>query len=134
MEKINDKIFGEMLYNHSWEKKGGLIFLDKEYRVDIIAQAYRGNEILQTQQNNYIQYQEFLDKNSDVIQIKLKNYLKEIFDIDDQLDEILEPTAVIFERDNSWGILFECDCDIENGIAVFIKNGEIKVGSQDDFL
>ena len=59
---------------------------------------------------------------------------KEIFDINAKLDDILEPTSVIFERDNSWGVLFECDCDIENGLAVFIKNGEIKVGSQDDFL
>lgn len=134
MEKINDKIFGEMSYKHSWEKSGSFIFLDKEYKVNIIAQAYKGNEILETQQNNYLQYQEFLDKNSDVIQAKLKNYLKEIFDINVKLDEILEPTSVIFERDNSWGILFECDCDLENGMAVFIKNGNIKVGSQDDFL
>ena len=50
------------------------------------------------------------------------------------LDELLEPKSIVFERDNSWGILFECNCDIENGIALFIKNGEIKVGSQDDFL
>ena len=71
----------------------------------------------------------------DVLIDRLKRkYPKEVFDINTKLDDILEPTSVIFERDNSWGVLFECDCDIENGLAVFIKNGEIKVGSQDDFL
>ena len=134
MEKINDKIFGEMTYKHSWTKRDKFIFLNKEYEINIVAQAYKGDDILETQQNNFVQFQEFLNKNAETIKEKLVKYLKEIFDINTKLDDILEPTSVIFERDNSWGVLFECDCDIENGLAVFIKNGEIKVGSQDDFL
>ncbi len=134
MEKINDIVFGEMIYKYSWMKKDKFIFLGKEYEINIIAQAYKGNEILEVQRNNFIQYQEFLNKNSDDIKIKLRKYLKEMFNTNLSLDELVEPKSIVFERDNSWGILFECDCDIENGIALFIKNGEIKVGSQDDFL
>ncbi len=134
MEKINDIVFGEMIYKYSWMKKDKFKFLEKEYEINIIAQAYKGNEILEVQRNNFIQYQEFLNKNSDDIKIKLRKYLKEMFNTNLSLDELLEPKSIVFERDNSWGILFECNCDIENGIALFIKNGEIKVGSQDDFL
>ena len=74
MEKINDIVFGEMIYKYSWMKKDKFIFLGKEYEINIIAQAYKGNEILEVQRNNFIQYQEFLNKNSDDIKIKLSFY------------------------------------------------------------
>ena len=44
------------------------------------------------------------------------------------------PKTIIFERDDSWGILFNTDYDIENGVALFIINKKILVGPQDLFL
>jgi hypothetical protein len=134
MSKIKDREFGEMEYKHSWTKKDSLIFLDKAYIVNVTAQAYKGDEILESQRSNFKNYKEILDKNSEDIQMKLKQYFIDIFNKEGSLSDLLEPKTVIFERDGSWGILFESDCDIENGVAVFIKNGEIKVGPQDELI
>lgn len=134
MEKINDSEFGAMEYKHSWTKQDSFIFLDKAYIVNVTAQAYRGDEILKSQQDNFKNYQDFLNKNSEIIQGKLKKYFKDIFNEERHISSLLEPKTIIFERDGSWGILFETECDIENGIALFIENNKIKVGPQDEFI
>ncbi len=134
MEKIIDNIFGEMEYKHSWTKRDSFIFLNKEYIVNITAQAYKGDKILESQQNNFKIYKEFLNKNNENIQEKLQKYFKDMFNTDASLTSLLKPTNIIFERDESWGILFESDCAIENGIAMFVENGNIKVGSQNEFI
>ncbi|HIE34698.1 MAG TPA: DUF2004 domain-containing protein [Campylobacterales bacterium] len=50
------------------------------------------------------------------------------------MEECLIPKTIIFERDSSWGILFDTDYDVEDGVAVFIINEKIQVGPQDLFL
>lgn len=134
MEKIIDKLFGEMEYKHSWTKIDSFIFLNKAYVVNIIAQAYKGDEILESQQKNYIKYKDFLQQNNSEIEIKLATYCEELYHANGKIDEYLEPKQIIFERDGSWGILFESDYDIENGVAVFFVDGKIKVGTQDQFI
>ena len=134
MERITDNIFGEMEYKYSWTKKDSFIFLEKAYAVNIIAQAYKGDKILESQQNSFKNYKDFLNKNNENIQEKLKEYLKSMFEIEGSLVDLLKPTTIIFERDGSWGILFESNCDVENGIAMFVVNDEIKIGSQNEFI
>jgi len=134
MERLIDKAFGEMEYKHSWTKKEAFLFLDKAYVVNIVAQAYKGDVILESQQLNYTSYKKFLEDNGDKIVEKLKEYCKSNFNIEVSLDKCLIPKTIIFERDGSWGILFDTDYDIENGIAVFFIKEKIKIGSQDLFL
>lgn len=134
MERINDIVFGEMIYKHSWTKKDSFIFLDKAYVVNITAQAYKGDNILESQQENFRNFKDFINNNSKNIEQNLKDYLKNMFNIEGSLTDLIEPKTIIFERDNSWGILFETDYDIENGIALFIQNDEIKVCPQDEFI
>ena len=134
MEKLNDKVFGEMIYKHSWTKQDSFKFMDKTYNVNITAQAYKGDNILESQQDNFIVFKDFLNKHNKDIEQKLKDYLKNMFNVEGSLTDLLEPKTIIFERDNSWGILFEIDYDVENGIALFIQNDEIKVGPQDEFI
>lgn len=134
MEKIKDIVFGEMIYKYSWTKKDSFIFLGKTYTVNITAQAYKGDKILESQQENFKKFKDFLNEHSNNIEQKLKEYLKNMLKVEGSLTDLLEPKTIIFERDNSWGILFETEYDIENGIALFIKNDEIKVGTQDEFI
>lgn len=52
-----DKVFGEVEYKHSWTKKDSFLFLGKVYAVNITAQAYKGDDILESQQfccSNYL--------------------------------------------------------------------------------
>lgn len=134
MEKIKDIVFGEMIYKHSWTKKDSFIFLGKTYTVNITAQAYKGDKILESQQENFKKFKDFLNEHSHNIEQKLKEYLKNMLKVEGSLTDLLEPKTIIFERDNSWGILFDTEYDVENGIALFIKNDEIKVGTQDEFI
>jgi len=134
MEKIKDIVFGEMIYKYSWTKKDSFIFLGKTYTVNITAQAYKGDKILESQQENFKKFKDFLNEHSNNIEQKLKEYLKNMLKVEGSLTDLLEPKTIIFERDNSWGILFETEYDIENGIALFIKNNAIKVGTQDEFI
>lgn len=134
MEKIKDIVFGEMIYKHSWTKKDSFIFLGKTYTVNITVQAYKGDKILESQQENFKKFKDFLSEHSNNIEQKLKEYLKNMLKVEGSLADLLEPKSIIFERDNSWGILFETEYDVENGIALFIKNNAIKVGTQDEFI
>lgn len=134
MQKIKDSVFGEMEYRHSWTKKDSLMFLGKAYIVDITAQAYSGDEIIDSQRDSYKNYTIILEAKNDSIQDKLKEYFKDMFDNESPLADLVVPKTVIFERDGSWGVLFETDCDIENGVAVFFDKDAIKVGSQDEFI
>lgn len=129
-----DKVFGEMEYKHSWTKKDSFSFLDKAYIVNVTAQAYKGNDILESQQSSYSNYRKYFEENKSEIKEKLIEYCKSTYDTDTPIEECLIPKTIIFERDNSWGILFDTDYDVENGVALFVINEKIQVGPQDLFL
>jgi hypothetical protein len=133
-EKIIDKVFGEMEYKYSWTKKDSFLFLDKAYAVNVTAQAYKGDDILESQQSNYSNYRKYFEENKAEIKEKLIEYCKSTYNTEALLEECLIPKTIIFERDSSWGILFDTDYDVEDGVAVFIINEKIQVGPQDLFL
>ena len=134
INKIKDKVFGEMEYKHSWTKQDSFIFLGKPFMVNVVAQAYKGDDILESQQQNYINFRNYLEEHKDNVQKILEDYCKATYSANIELNKYLEPKTIIFERDGSWGILFDTDYDIENGIALFIIDNKIKVGTQDLFL
>ena len=134
LKKIKDKVFGNMEYKHSWTKKDSFIFLGKVYSINVTAQAYSNDEILESQQINYTNFRNYLDEHKEEIEEKLVEYCKTICDGNIILVECLKPKTVIFERDGSWGILFDTDCDIENGVALFVINNQIQVDREDSFL
>jgi hypothetical protein len=134
INKIKDKVFGEMEYKHSWTKQDSFIFLGKPFMVNVVAQAYKDDDILEFQQKNYMNFRNYLEEHKDDIQKILEDYCKTTYNITIKLSQCLEPKTIIFERDDSWGILFDTKYDIENGIALFVIDNEIKVGTQDLFL
>lgn len=131
---INDKVFGRMGYAYAWEKEDSLYIFDKSYPVKVVAQAYKGDGIQQVQRDNYSGYRNFLDIHEDEIKIKLQKYCKDVLKSNKQLEDILTPTTLTFEKDGSWGVLFDSSLDVENGVAFFIKDNEIKVDIQSEFL
>jgi len=132
--KIKDNYFGEMVYKHSWTKIDTICLFDKAYKVKVVAQAYKGDTVLDIQRENYVNFRNYLEENKVAIEKKLKEYCKTNYNTDKPLDECLIPKTVIFERDGSWGILFDTEYDIENGVALFVINGQLEVGTEDLFL
>ncbi|MGP1485379.1 MAG: HNH endonuclease [Campylobacter sp.] len=49
----NDSVFGEITYKHSWFKEDEVIFFGKLQKVKIKIKAFKDEEILQSQRDNY---------------------------------------------------------------------------------
>lgn len=139
-DTVNDKEFGEMQYKHSWKKKASVSWwAGREISLDIIAQAYSGQEISEPQRGALKFYKEKIGVLIDSGKKSLVEYIRKSRNIDysiKDLEEILNPTAVVFNRDGTLGILFDADFDAENGVALFNKeiNGDLFAGEQDEFL
>ncbi|RDU64940.1 hypothetical protein CQA53_07230 [Helicobacter didelphidarum] len=135
MKTINDKVFGTMQYDSSWEKQDNLLLFSKTYSIQVVARAYDEAPITDTQRENYANYKAFLMQNEAEIKQKLQEYCKKTYELENpNLEEILTPTTLYFDRDDSWGVLFDTDCDMENGLAFFIIKGKIEINIQDMFL
>ena len=138
MCKVNDKVFGNMVYKHSWTKKELFKWGSKEYNLKITAQAYNGDAITDSQRKQYSIYKKSYIKTLKQAMPEIVDYLNQILDKKniEQKDvySLLIPKTVIFNRENGWGVLFASKLDVENGIAIFVINNKIKVGPQEIFL
>lgn len=136
--KVNDSAFGEMSYKHSWSKIENIDWWGN-HAVNISAHAYTGQKIIDEQRSAYLDYKNNIKKFLvDSIPMLVK-FIHSTYDLDTlptqkNLLSSLSPTTVLFQRDGSWGILFDSNWDPENGIGIFKKDEVIKIGTQDDFL
>lgn len=138
-DSVNDPIFGRMEYDHSWSKKQAVNWWgEQEVLVEITAQAYNGDDITDLQRESYVEYSGNINNLSLNSKEKLCDFAKRFYDKEysgTEITNILKPRTVLFHRDGTWGILFDSEFDIENGVALYKnKHGETVVGTQDDFL
>ena len=135
---INDPIFGLMEYKHSWNKKETISFWNKKYTVNITAQAYKGDDILEEQRNCYNEFNTKISKIAEDAVSEIIKYCELAFQTKGlkkpDIISALTPATVLFQRDNTWGILFNCIWDEEHGIALLVDNNNIKIGAGDIIL
>lgn len=136
--KLNDPVFGEMEYSHSWQQSQTVKWWgNANLVVKITAHAYGGEGITDQQRNSFLEYKQDIDcviNNSIPL---MCDFLHFNFDIDcakEELFDLLKPTTVLFFEAGSWGILFDSKADVEHGISLYKEGGQWKVGCQDDFL
>lgn len=137
--KIVDEVFGEMHYKHSWCRVESADWWNGQaLMVQVTAQAYSGDEILDVQREAFSSYRKNIGEIVDRAIPMLMDYVSSSYGCKYSKSEIMEaliPNNVLFERDGSWGVLFDASFDIENGLAFFIDaGGSLLVGTQDDFL
>ena len=137
-ETIVDCVFGKMEYKHSWTKKEELKVFGKTYLVNITAQAYKGNSILEEQRAFYVEYKKRISKIIEKALPKIEEYCTKSFNLSnitqDNVISALTPKTVLFQRDGTWGLLFDCIWDEEHGVGLLIKNDELIIGPQDILL
>ena len=131
---INDSVFGEIIYKYSWFKEDEVIFFGKLQKVKIKIKAFKGEEILQSQRDNYKIFKWFIEHNLSEIYKNLQEYCEKFYKTNENIEQILELTSIYFARDGSWGMLFESKYDVENGLAIFFNNDSMIVNSQDMLL
>ena len=139
MSKIVDAVFGEMEYKYGWNKQVQLTLLDQQLRVRITASSVNQQEISDIQRENY----QYFIENLNEISVKCKNSIaryvrnnhseiSRYMDVGSDITASVKPTAVVFNKDNTFLILCECAWDPEHGLAVQLP--DYKVGSQNMFL
>lgn len=136
--KVDDAVFGEMEYKHSWYRTQSVYWWGGvNLNVNITAHAYTGKGITDQQRASFSEYQKNIDNVIEKSIPIISDNLRSIFDADYTEEELfrkLVPRTVLFLENGDWGILFDTDIDIEHGIALYKQSGEWKVGLQDDFL
>ncbi len=134
LKTINDSVFGEITYKHSWFKEDEVIFFGKLQKVKIKIKAFKDEEILQSQRDNYKIFKWFIQQNLSEIYKNLQEYCEKFYKTNENIEQILELMSIYFARDGSWGMLFESKYDVENGLAIFFNNDSMIVNSQDMLL
>jgi len=134
LKTINDSVFGEITYKYSWFKEDEIIFFGKLQKVKIKIKAFKDEEILQSQRDNYKIFKWFIEHNLSEIYKNLQEYCEKFYKTNEKIEQILELTSIYFARDGSWGMLFESKYDVENGLAIFFNNDSMIVNSQDMLL
>ncbi|ASM37017.1 DUF6985 domain-containing protein [Campylobacter sputorum] len=135
MKTINDKIFGELVYKHSWKKNDKIIFFEQEQDINIIVKAYNEDDgILESQRENYLKCKKFIAENTNAIYGNLQDYCKKYYEVSESIEDILTITSLYFGRDGAWGILFESKYDVEDGLAIFFKDDKMIVDTQNILL
>ena len=134
LKTINDSVFGEIAYKYSWFKEDEIIFFGKLQKVKIKIKAFKDEEILQSQRDNYKIFKWFIEHNLSEIYKNLQEYCEKFYKTNEKIEQILELTSIYFARDGSWGMLFESKYDVENGLAIFFNNDSMIVNSQDMLL
>ena len=140
-KKYDDPVFGTMEYKHSWvkEEPDSITFFKKQFPVRTVAQAYSGDAVLPIPQAKYSEAKgalpSLLERQADALLSYCCQFPESAPDLKkEDLPSLLVPRTLLFQKDGSWGILFDYEKDPENGLALFCENGEWQVGPQDAFL
>ncbi|WP_319779968.1 DUF6985 domain-containing protein [Maridesulfovibrio sp.] len=135
MNKITDQAFGEMHYNYSWETKVGLNIWDQMYSIKIVANDPDEAGITSKQRESYNEIKTNISNIITQHEDNIRDYCNTVFDVKmPDMQSVILPKSIVFQRDGSWGILFDCAYDPEHGLAIYFVKGKTFVGSQDDFL
>ena len=131
---MNDEVFGQLERKYNLFKYETMNLFGQEYKVKIVVELYENDSILNVQQQNYKNYLTYIKENNEKIIALIKKYFLDVFGKDIDMKSEITPTTIYFSRDGSWGILFDTKLDKENGFALFLKNEELSVGTQDMFI
>lgn len=137
---LHDPVFGDLTYSYGWHRPYGLFFLGKEWQIDLLIAVSDSVAIQQSQRDTFL---EFIANESDVIK-KVEHALgiymsklKQRYPDAEGGGHALVPQQIIiqdeaFPEGNVMGMLFDCEWDVDNGVAVKIRHNNVEdVGPQD---
>lgn len=135
MKTVNDPIFGDMKYKYAWEKDIDLSLWGQVYPVKIVASDLDEVGITSKQRDAFSavngRYSDIITENEEAI----RRYYNEHFGVETpSMPSVFWPQTIVFQRDGSWGILFDCSYDPEHGTVLYFLNDDVCVDSQDAFL
>lgn len=152
---VNDPVFGEMSYDHSWETTQTILLWGKEHKIRIAARAYNNDPVNDSQRASYTEYKAKESEYERLIPDVLLDYFKENYDeISEMVDlpekyrlenisrdiviKLIKPKTLFFAPDGGYGFLCDCAWDPEHGIAIIFpykdKEKSLRIGDQDELI
>lgn len=119
----------DFIFNYGWRKAISVPFMGQNRQIEVILDAYKGEEITSEQTKAYEQYVANQAQYAQKAERLLERYIDE---------NNIEETGVLLkslyiQREGSFALFCECDWDVENGIAIVLSPKEY-VTIQDNFL
>ena len=148
MKIIHDIVFGNLQYNHSWEKEEDLYFRNEKKQIMVVVEAYTDQKILDIQRQQYLVYQQKKNEYINKIPKVLLKYYLDNYDliaaemeipeaiskenINEQLIiKLIRINDVYFARNGQYGWLCDCAWDEEHGLCILLSEKEPCIKEQD---
>ena len=148
MQTIVDKIFGQLYYASSWEKKEILYFGNTKRQITVVVEAYPNQEITDVQRHQYLEYQQKKEEFVNILpNLLLEYYLDNYDDISSYMEipeqinkenineqlmlQLVRINDLYIARDERYGWLCDCAWDEEHGLCVLLSDKEPHVVEQD---
>lgn len=140
--KCKDPVFGDMIYNHRWQKTETIKMFEREWNIAVVAKAYSNKPISVEQQNSYESYKNNEDKTMQRLSAKIAEYVKlfsselesegiKVLSLKD-LSKVVKPKTLLFRQDGTAIMLLDFVLDEEHGIGIDLDS--LEIGNQDLFL
>lgn len=151
MDKIKDPIFGEMVYDYSWEKEEEFLAFGRDVNLRVVAKAYSGQDIRDVQREAYITYKSNLSKYimnvpGVLLDYYLRNYefISSCVSIPDKISKdninkeliskLIRIKTLYIDRKGQFGWLCDCAWDSEHGLCILLSGDSICIKEQDYLL
>lgn len=125
---MNNKIFGELMFNIGWKTKTDISLYGTTYNVVVKAKAYHENDGVTSEQESA--YADF--KGNKGIRLITVEKLLDAFSESNPAKRFI-PQTLLFQRNGGYAILFEDKQDVDGGVAVILAP-KAEVKSQDEYL
>lgn len=129
MKIIEDRVFGELRFSYGWKKEERLNLWGNEYPIRCVVYIDENEIISEKARKSYEFYKKIENKIENIIQKNISKIGKDL----KYIQEHMRPRTLVIYNDGESGIVFECDWDLDNGIALLLTP-DIKLGTNDDLL
>ncbi len=136
---MNDKVFGELVFNNGWEKDLECDFWEQKV-VKIRVSAYENEEPNDDQRDSYSRFIEDMKQISRISFKKLEEYLQaiaediiaysDLIEMPEDMKEIVNINHILFMESGNFAVICDAQWD-DHGVAVLCTETEVIAGPQD---
>ncbi|WP_301098933.1 hypothetical protein [Otariodibacter sp.] len=119
----------DLIFDYGWRKNSTINFQQVTKPIQLVFSAKKGQGISDEQTKAF----EYFSSQTKVFEDKIVKLLDDYIQKYQISEKNATPRTLLFNRDGSFGLLCDCDWDIENGIAIVLSPTEY-ITIQDDFL
>ena len=137
---MNDKVFGELMYDGGWTKYETIKLWGKELKVRIVVSAYENENPNEAQREAYKNFEKNQEEISRISLSKLYDYIKNIEEdikayvgidaLPKDIYKLLSISNILFMENGEFAFMCKAKWD-SHGVAILFGNDEVQVGPQD---